>query len=277
MPRPSVTEHNKHAWDREVAGGTNPWTLGVSPEAVARARAGDLWIYLTPTKTVPAAWWPSLDGARVLCLASGGGQQGPLLAAAGASVTVFDNSPRQLAVDREVAAREGIRLETIEGDAADLSMLADASFDMVVHPVANCFMESLPAVWREAARVLRPGGRLLAGFTNPVVYLFDEEAMTRHELRVTHPLPYSPWNADAEAETASRMMGGAALEFGHTLRDQLAGQTDAGLCIVDLYEDGNKPEADSPLDRYTALFLATLAVKWDWRIACSASDSDRAR
>jgi len=31
------------------------------------------------------------------CLASGGGQQGPVLAAAGAHVTVFDNSPRQLA------------------------------------------------------------------------------------------------------------------------------------------------------------------------------------
>ena len=40
---------------------------------------------------MPADWFGDLAGAPVLCLASGGGQQGPLLAAAGARVTVFDN------------------------------------------------------------------------------------------------------------------------------------------------------------------------------------------
>jgi 2-polyprenyl-3-methyl-5-hydroxy-6-metoxy-1,4-benzoquinol methylase len=64
-----------------------------------------------------------LPGADVLCLASGGGQQGPLLAAAGASVTVLDASPRQLEQDRAVAARDGLVIRTVEGDMADLSML----------------------------------------------------------------------------------------------------------------------------------------------------------
>jgi 2-polyprenyl-3-methyl-5-hydroxy-6-metoxy-1,4-benzoquinol methylase len=45
-------------------------------------------------------WFPPLKGADVLCLASGGGQQGPILAATGANVTVFDNSPRQLEQDQ---------------------------------------------------------------------------------------------------------------------------------------------------------------------------------
>jgi len=36
-----------------------------------------------------------------------------VLAAAGASVAVFDNSPRQLGRDEEVAAREGLALETV--------------------------------------------------------------------------------------------------------------------------------------------------------------------
>ena len=76
----------------------------------------------------------------MLCLASGGGQQGPILAAAGANVTVFDNSPRQLAQDRLVADREGLAIETVLGDMADLSAFPDARFDLIVHPVSNVFV-----------------------------------------------------------------------------------------------------------------------------------------
>ena len=44
------------------------------------------------------------------------GQGGaPVLAAPGAAVTVFDNSPAQLDRDRSVAEGEGLRLETVEG------------------------------------------------------------------------------------------------------------------------------------------------------------------
>ena len=88
--------YNRRTWDRQVERG-NPWTVPVSSEAVARARNGDWWIVLTPTKPVPSDWFPPLVGLDVLCLASGGGQQGPILAAAGANVTVFDNSPARLA------------------------------------------------------------------------------------------------------------------------------------------------------------------------------------
>ena len=99
-----IHEYNRKAWNREVAQG-NPWTIPVTPQAVARARGGELTLMLTPSKPVPRDWFPPLSGCRVLCLASGGGQQGPLLAAAGASVTVFDASEAQLSRDREVAQR----------------------------------------------------------------------------------------------------------------------------------------------------------------------------
>jgi 2-polyprenyl-3-methyl-5-hydroxy-6-metoxy-1,4-benzoquinol methylase len=91
-------------------------------------------IYLTPLKPIPADWLGELSGKRVLCLASGGGQQGPILAAAGARVTVFDNSPAQLARDRLVAERESLTIRTVEGDMRDLSALADGTFDLIVHP-----------------------------------------------------------------------------------------------------------------------------------------------
>ena len=136
--------YNREAWDRQVEAGQNPWTLPVSPEEIAKARRGEWSVLLTQQKPVPRAWFPSLPGLDLLALASGGGQQGPIFAAAGANVTVFDNSPRQLERDRMVAEREGLtNLRTVEGDARDLSMFADQSFDLVFNPVSTVFMSQV--------------------------------------------------------------------------------------------------------------------------------------
>jgi SAM-dependent methyltransferase len=126
-----------------------------------------------------------------LCLGAGGGQQGPILAAAGAQVLVVDNSPRQLQQDERVAREEGLPLSTLEADMADLSALHDASFDVVVHPCSNCFVPEVRSVWHEAARVLRTGGILMAGFINPSFFIFDAAAADQGELKVRHTLPYS--------------------------------------------------------------------------------------
>ena len=101
-----IRSYNRDAWNKYVNEGQSEWTKPVSPETIARARKGDFSILLTEKKFVPREWFPPLKGTDTLCLASGGGQQGPVLAAAGANVTVFDNSPRQLDQDRFVAERE---------------------------------------------------------------------------------------------------------------------------------------------------------------------------
>src|SRR5215212_2180684 len=132
-----LLEYQRHAWDRQVGLG-NVWTRPVGPEVVEEARRGRWSVLLTEQKPVPREWFPAeMRGLEVLCLASGGGQQGPTLAAAGARVTVFDNSPAQLAQDAAVAEREGLDLLTFEGDMADLSRFGDESFDLVFHPVSN--------------------------------------------------------------------------------------------------------------------------------------------
>ena len=157
---------------------------------IAAARRGDWQLVLTPTRPVPREWFPKLAGEAVLCLASGGGQQAPVLAAAGAVVTVLDNSPAQLAQDRLVAERERLDIQTLLGDMADLSAFADGAFGLIFHPCANCFAPEVRPVWREAFRVLRPGGVLLAGFVNPALYLFDDARAEQGELVVRHAVPY---------------------------------------------------------------------------------------
>ncbi len=253
----NVLEHNKRAWNRQVEFG-NRWTVPVSPEAISRAREGDWQLLLTPTKPVPGDWFPDLEGLDVLGLASAGGQQGPILAAAGAKVTILDNSPHQLAQDEMVAARESLAIRTVEGDMADLSMFADESFDLIFHPVSNVFVPDVRPVWREAYRVLRPGGSLLAGFSNPTIYIFDLELYEQGVLQPKHSLPYSDLQSLSPAEQARCQEAGTPLEFGHLLEDQIGGQLEAGLLIAGFYEDADPEEL---LSRFMPGFVATRALK----------------
>ncbi len=254
----AVREHNRQAWNRLVDDG-NRWTIPVTPDDIARARRGDWHIVLTPTRPVPRDWIPPLEGADVLCLASGGGQQGPLLAAAGARVTVYDNAPRQLAQDRAVADRDGLTIATVEGDMRDLHAIADASVDCIIHPCANGFVPDILPVWRECARVLRRGGVLLAGFCNPLLYIFDEtEAQTRPALIARYPLPYSDLAHRSPEELAAMAERGDPLSFSHSLEEQIGGQLAAGLALTALYEDAWNDE--SAYGAYP-LFVATRAVK----------------
>jgi SAM-dependent methyltransferase len=252
-----IRRYNALAWDKAVERESR-WTTPVAPEEIAAAREGRWQIVLTPTKPIPAAWFPPLKGAAVLCLASGGGQQGPILAAAGARVTVFDNSPQQLAQDRYVARRDQLDLHTIEGDMRDLSRFADGAFDLIVHPTSNLFVPDIRPVWREAHRVLRPGGVLLAGFCNPILYIFDQELADQGVLQVRHKLPYSDLTSLSEDERALYLDDLQPLEFGHTLTDQLGGQLDAGFVLTGFYED-IWPE--TALNDYTPTYIATRSTK----------------
>ena len=252
-----IRAYNRDAWNRYVDGGESLWTQPVSPEIISKARRGEFSILLTEQKPVPREWFPPLKGLDVLCLACGGGQQGPVLAAAGANVTVFDNSPRQLDKDRFVAEREELtNLKTVEGDMRDLSAFADESFDFIFHPVSNLFINEIRPVWREAYRVLRHGGIMLAGFMNPVMYIFDLEKADNGILEVKYKLPYADYD---HPEIAAKLMAeGDALEHSHSLTEQLGGQMDAGFHIIGLYEDHNNHIAVSD---FTPTYIATRAIK----------------
>ncbi len=252
-----VREFNEKAWDRLVAMG-NRWTVPVSSDEIARARAGDWSVILTPTRAVPREWFGGVAGRDLLALASGGGQQACVLAAAGAHVTLLDNSPAQLAQDRMVAERDGLAIQLEQGDMRDLSRFADGSFDVIFHPASNSFVPDVRPVWRECQRVLRPGGRLLSGMVNPALYLFDEAEVDRGEFTARYALPYSDLVSRDDAWLARMAEQGEPVSFSHTLDDQIGGQLEAGLLLAGFFEDR---WAEHPLDRFFAPCFATLAVK----------------
>ena len=75
---------NRRAWD-DMAKAGDRYYKAVTSEQISAARKSDWKIRVTPQKQVPRDWLEPIRDRRVLCLAAGGGQQAPMLAAAGIS------------------------------------------------------------------------------------------------------------------------------------------------------------------------------------------------
>ncbi|WP_440466188.1 class I SAM-dependent methyltransferase [Pseudomonas sp. YH-1] len=255
-----IFKHNQDAWDRQ-ARQQGPWSQPVGPQITAAARRGDWQVHLTPSP-LPPAWLGDVSGQRILCLASGGGQQAPVLAAAGALVTVLDASPEQLARDREVAERDGLQLETRLGDMRDLSAFVDGAFDCIFHPISNLYVPDIRPIWRECFRTLRNGGRLLSSFYNPVVFIGDRDPALAEQglIRPRYRLPYSDLRDLPAQALNDRQQRGEALVFGHSLAEQIGGQLEAGFVLRGFLED-EQPNPRFVVDRFLPTFLATWAEK----------------
>jgi SAM-dependent methyltransferase len=256
----NILDHNSAAWDA-LSANEIEWSVPVSREEIEKARTGVWEVILTPKKPVPREWFGEVKGKDILCLASGGGQQAPILAAAGAKITSFDNSAKQLEKDEYVAERENLQIQLEKGDAADLSRFDNDSFDLIFNPCSNCFMANLETVWQECFRILRGGGALLTGFNNPIVYIFDTAAEENEGvLQVRHRLPYSDTESLTEKEKAEKIAINEPFEFSHTLDAQIGGQIAAGFLIAGFYEDYWTDEARL-LNKYAPTFISTRAIK----------------
>ncbi|MDR7073549.1 class I SAM-dependent methyltransferase [Fictibacillus barbaricus] len=255
----NIVKQNRKAWDKKVEEGS-VYTKAVSKEIIEKSKIGEWKITVTAGKPVPKSWFPSsLKGLKILCLASGGGQQGPVLAATGAEVTVLDISRKQLEKDELVATENDLELTTIQGDMSDLSVFGDESFDLIVHPVANLFVEDITPVWKEASRVLKDKGVLISGFTNPLLFIFDDEEDMKGNLVVKNSIPSSTLDQMTSEEITEHLMANKTIEYGHSLEAQIQGQIDAGFVIAGLYEDDFG--GSRPLDKFIKCFVATRAVK----------------
>lgn len=228
------------------------WGTPITHEEYEKALRGDWGVYLTPTKIVPKHWFGGLQGKKVLGLASGGGQQMPIFTALGASCTVLDYSEEQCNSEKMVAQREGYEIEILRADMTKPLPFADESFDLIFHPVSNCYVEEVEPIFRECYRILKKGGIFLGGYDIGINYLFDEE-----EKEVKYSLPFNPLKNPQQYEDLIRDDMG--IQFSHTLEEQIGGQLKAGFTLTDLYEDtngeGNLHEKNVPS------FVATRCIK----------------
>ncbi len=225
------SEINAQTIDRWIRDGWE-WGVPITHQAYLDALAGNWDVVLTPTKPVPKAWFGDLKGKRVLGLASGGGQQMPIFAALGAVCTVLDYSPAQLESERMVSQREGYDIRIIRADMTKPLPFDDNAFDLIFHPVSNCYVREVRPIFRECFRVLKPGGALLGGYDMGINFLVDEK-----EERIVNSLPFDPITDPALMAQLQKNDDG--VQFSHTLEDQVGGQLAAGFQITDLYEDTN--------------------------------------
>ena len=252
-----VSRHNRAAWDREVLH-RNPATIPVSKDALAAAAAGLAGFSMTGGRSVPQPWLEGLRGSRVLCLALGGGQQVPLLAAGGAKVTSVENSPAQLQLDKDAATDNGLTVECILADMQALDFLGGRTFDRIFVGLGLQFIESPSLVWKSAASLLASGGQLLSALVNPVQYLFEWPGYADGEFRVAHALPYSDLHSLTPEQRLARFAEADPLEFGHTFEELLGDQCEAGFQIQGFIED-NAPS--DPFSKYMASYFVVNARK----------------
>ncbi|MBQ8278471.1 MAG: class I SAM-dependent methyltransferase [Roseburia sp.] len=246
------TEINSKTFDKWSADGWE-WAKPISHEEYEKATKGEWNVVLTPTKPVPKDWFCDMKGAKVLGLASGGGQQMPIFTALGAECTILDYSDAQLASEKMVAEREGYEIKIVKADMTKPLPFEDESFDLIFHPVSNCYVEDVLPIWKECYRVLKKGGILLSGLDNGINFIFDVET----ESVVTYKLPFNALRDKEMYELSVKNDWG--IQFSHTIEEQIGGQLASGFALEGIYQDtngsGNLHEHNVPT------FWATKAVK----------------
>lgn len=161
----SITEHNRKQWNALANANvmhSKPW-LDYTPQQAAE------YVYHDGVLT-------DVHQKSVLCLASGGGQNSVAFGLLGADVTVQDLSEVQLSRDREAALHYGFPIRTVQGDMRDLSVFSDNQFDVVWQPYSLNYSPEVEPVFREAARILKPGGIYHVTFANPFAQAIQGES-----------------------------------------------------------------------------------------------------
>lgn len=177
----------------------------------------------------------------------------PIFTALGAECTVLDYSQEQLNKEKLVAQREGYHITMVRADMTKPLPFADGSFDLIFHPVSNCYVREVRPIWKECFRVLKKGGILLAGFDNGFNYLFTGD----DETTIHYALPFDPLQNQEQYKDCVEHDDG--FQFSHTIEEQIGGQLEAGFLLQGIYQDTNGTGFLHEMNVPT--FYATKAIK----------------
>lgn len=241
--RETIDNWAKEGWE---------WAKSISHEEYLNALNGNWNVLLTPTVPVPHDWIGNLKNKKILGLASGGGQQMPIFNALGAICSVLDYSSKQIESELKVAEREGYKIDAIEGDMTKKFPYENETFDIVFHPVSNCYVEDVQHIFNEVYRVLKKGGIFLAGLNNEINYIVDND-----EKEIVWEMPFNPLKNKNAREYL--MKENAGMQFSHNITEQIGGQLKAGFTLLDLYEDTNGSGRLHELNIKT--YIATKSIK----------------
>lgn len=204
------------------------WSRRVSDGEMQNAKKGIVDLHLTRTKKIPDSWLPSsFKGWKVLCLAGAGGQQAPVLAMAGADVTVLDLSEKMLERDRMMAERYDLDIKCVHGNMCSMDCFADNAFDMIVNPASLMYVPDVSTVFLECARILKKGGTIIMAAPAPVFYLCDWVEDGGY-YKACNRMPYKSFEHAGQGDW---------IEFGHTMEEYLGGLIGAGFCISGYMEE----------------------------------------
>lgn len=188
-----------------------------------------------PLKIVDEIGWlgGEIRGQRVLCLAAGGGRHSALYAAAGASVTIVDLSPAMLELDRIAARQHHFEVRLIEASMTDMRMLQQDEFDIVIHPVSTCYIADIHSVFREVARVLRPGGLYVSQHKQPINL---QTSLVPTDGKYQIESPGRDRTCANQPMFPNRLRETGTVEFVHSLQTLLGGMCRSGFVIEDFAE-----------------------------------------
>ncbi len=192
-PLPDHVRRNRAMWDEWapefVSNGERSWPLLPGDEK---------WgVWEIPESTI-GLFPADLEGKDTIELGCGTGYVSAWLARRGARPVGIDNSEQQLATARRLQQEHGIEFPLIHGYAESVPY-PDASFDLAISEYGASIWAD-PYLWiPEAARLLRPGGRLIFLVNGTILMLCmpdAEEMATNAMLRPYRGLHRLEWASD---------------------------------------------------------------------------------
>jgi SAM-dependent methyltransferase len=231
---------NREAWDgwapEFVAFGERAWATAEPSWGVWSVPEADL--HVLPEE---------LEGKDAIELGCGTAYVSSWLARRGARPVGIDISSAQLATARRLQGEHGLDFPLVEASGEQLPF-ADASFDLAISEYGACLWAD-PYLWvPEAARVLRPGGRLIFLTNGTIMMLCAPDVED-------DPLPRDHFVRDYFGMHRFEWAGQPSVEFHLGYGDWIRLLRANGFEIEDLIEVRPGPDA-------TTTFTDVVSLEW---------------